>query len=317
MSRKEYIDKCVELLVRLRYLIETYSGAGLYDINIISEDFFKHFLNLLYVYNLKNINITEQTNFPAIDLGDKQQKVAIQITSTSDSTKVKKTIKKFIEKGLYKDYAKLIILIIAQKKQFTATFDTEEKFTFNSDDDIIFIDDLAKIIRDQAPDKLKEICDFLIKEIGQAERDKIEPTIANEVRTIIDLIEYLAKNKKYSEIKQPSNPDPEGKIYKRFKDHTDFLTTQYVKLAPIYKKVKDEALKVFGIDVPRLAVTRTYLMIKSDEILNECKGNPKEAMTKLSKFFEGQISKDGREYDISAIQYYLIDELINCSVFPN
>lgn len=218
---------------------------------------------------------------------------------------------------MYTDYTKLIILIIAQKKQFTATFDTEGKFTFNKDEDIIFIEDLAKTIRDQDPDKLKEICEFLITEIGQGKRGKIEPTIASEVRTIIDLIEYLAKNKKYSEIKQPSKFDPDGKIYKRFKDHTEFLTTQYVKLAPIYKKVKDEALKVFGIDVPRLAITRTYLMIKSDEVLIECEGNPKEAMTKLSIFFENQISKDGKEYDLSAIQYYLIDELINCNVFPN
>lgn len=52
MDRKKYIDTCIELLVRLRHLVEIYTGAGLYDINTISEDFFKHFLNRLYKYDL-------------------------------------------------------------------------------------------------------------------------------------------------------------------------------------------------------------------------------------------------------------------------
>lgn len=53
---------------------------NLYDINIHSETFFCGLLNVIFGYNLENINDSEK-NFPSIDLEDKLNRVAIQVTT--------------------------------------------------------------------------------------------------------------------------------------------------------------------------------------------------------------------------------------------
>ena len=76
-------------------------------------------------------------NYPAIDLGDEEERIAFQITTNKDSQKVKDTIAKFIKYRLYEKYDKLIIFIIGKKQDsYTGTFDTQSKFTFNKDVDI-------------------------------------------------------------------------------------------------------------------------------------------------------------------------------------
>lgn len=48
-------------------------------------------LNLTYDYELENLN-REKMNYPGIDLGDRYNRVAVQITSESDREKIEKTI---------------------------------------------------------------------------------------------------------------------------------------------------------------------------------------------------------------------------------
>ena len=65
------------------------------DINRVSEDVLILLLSEVYDHkNLENLNVSEGSNFPAIDLGDKEKRVAYQITSTSTSDKIKDTLKK-------------------------------------------------------------------------------------------------------------------------------------------------------------------------------------------------------------------------------
>lgn len=59
-------------------------------------------LNLLYGYNLESTN-TKKSNFPAIDLIDNKNKIAIQVTSDTSINKIKYTLEK-IKNTNYKDY---------------------------------------------------------------------------------------------------------------------------------------------------------------------------------------------------------------------
>ena len=88
------------LAVLSRY-VEGLNTIHYFDINTSSEDFFKGLLNRIYGYELENINIIDM-NSCAIDLGDKKNKIAIQVTSNKKSEKIKKKKKKFLEKELYK-----------------------------------------------------------------------------------------------------------------------------------------------------------------------------------------------------------------------
>lgn len=111
-------DKCykeiVEYLNLIKSDIELYNGFKLYDINKFAEYFYAEFLNLLFGYKfeiMEKIN----PNMVAIDLGDKKNKIAIQVTSKIDRGKIEDTVKKFKENNFDKVYKRLIVLHIANE----------------------------------------------------------------------------------------------------------------------------------------------------------------------------------------------------------
>ncbi|MYF46751.1 MAG: SMEK domain-containing protein [Rhodobacteraceae bacterium] len=116
MERQKLINTCIDRLVFLKSKVEVSSKLNLTDMNIHSENFYRDFLNLLYEYDLKNINKI-QHNATSIDLVDQNNKIAIQVTSTPNLAKTKKTVDSFISKKLYEKYERLVILNIVKKTQ--------------------------------------------------------------------------------------------------------------------------------------------------------------------------------------------------------
>ena len=91
---------------------------GQTDINKISETILiPLFAEVYSCKNLNNLNVTEHANYPGIDLGDEVAKVAFQITSTPGIDKVKDTLQKFADYGLYEKYDKLIIYILTERQK--------------------------------------------------------------------------------------------------------------------------------------------------------------------------------------------------------
>lgn len=316
MERKKIIDDIIEQLTFLKIVINTYTGAGLYDVAIYGEDLFQQLLNLIFNYKLTNANLLEKKNYPAIDLSDKDNGICFQITADSSSKKVEKTISEYIDKELYKTYQILKFLILKKKVNHSKTsFETQGLFSFDKVNDILYIDDLIIPIRSKTIDDLKKIQDFLRKEVSSKKKEATE-TIAKEVETIIDLIEFLSAN--VTNIDDPiEEPDPEKKIYKRFSAHTDFLINQIKEYIPMYANARKEAVDKIGLDALRIKYITLYLKAKSDSMLTEANGNPEVALNNLVGFFEEQLSKTGKKYDYNAIRYFLIQEIINCNVFPN
>lgn len=65
-----YIQEIASRLAWIKAQVEVLDSLNLYDINIHSETFFGGLLNVIFGYNLKNINDSEK-NFPSIDLEDR------------------------------------------------------------------------------------------------------------------------------------------------------------------------------------------------------------------------------------------------------
>lgn len=315
MKKEIYIKSITDALGILSYQVENRNTINLYDINILSENFYKDLLNLVYGYELVNLNTIDK-NASAIDLGDKSKKISIQVTSDNSSTKIKKTIDKFIEYKLYEDYNILIILILVKKKSYTTIFDTNSKFIFDKSKHIMDYTDLVKYLDTQELSKLKLISDFLESELNN-KVDKAKKRQATEVETIIDLVEYLSENKKKSMDNKKTEIDPNYKINKRFKDHADFLKTLYINLAIIYESSVEEANKILGMDDIKEFLISTYLKDISNRFLIKNNGNPQEALDELVSYFEEKLSISGKSYDTMAIKYYLISNVIECNVFPN
>ncbi len=117
MNLNEIQGKINKLLSFFVTEVKGATAMGRTDINHVSEVVLVPLLSKVFGYsNLVNLNQTEQVNQPAIDLGDRVAGVAFQITSTSNSKKVKETLAKFDKYELYKQYNHLVIYNLAEKQ---------------------------------------------------------------------------------------------------------------------------------------------------------------------------------------------------------
>lgn len=87
-----------------------------------SEDLYCDLLNTALGYDLQNMNWVED-NFPAIDLGDDDEGLAVQVTSTGTAEKVRKTLTRFYDHGLEQRYDRLIVLIAGKAECKAGKFD--------------------------------------------------------------------------------------------------------------------------------------------------------------------------------------------------
>lgn len=315
MKRESYLKIIADYLGTLSYQVKYRNSINLYDINIIAESFYKDLLNKIFKYNLENLNTVEK-NASAIDLGDEKKRIAIQVTSDNKSSKIKKSIDKFIEYKWFEKYDRLIILILTNKKKYSTEFDTDGKFQFNIKSDIIDGEDLIKIVNGYSSKELEDIAQFLEDELLEKVEQRIEVQ-STEVETVIDLVEFITQHKISLGKKLDTFVDPDHKINKRFKEYSEFLKDMYVKLFVIYNEPIKEAKNVLGIDDVSEILISTFLMDISNNYLNESNGNCKEALERLTKYFEKELKEIGKKYDYMAIKFYLISEVINCNVFPN
>jgi hypothetical protein len=313
MKRVEYQKRIIKALSRLRAEVELNNCISLTDINHGAEDFYCGLLNLVYGYNLKNINIVEP-NAAAIDLGDELKKIAIQVTSTSLLTKTKHTVDKFIEKELYRKFDRLLILNIVKKTNHAISEIGDDSYRLDTKSDILDVEDLIKeIISDPNVLKLKSIVDFLDSEL----LSPVQKRLPNEVLTILGIIEYISDERNENAGNgYLDEPIPEDKIFRRFADHADFLVDMYndgyLEYGAVLEAVKSEA--DFG--QVKLRRASSYLRRRSDTVLTECGGDPKTALERIIIEFGNLLGSNGYTFDEGAAEFYVIEQLVRCNIFP-
>lgn len=314
IKKQEYITTIISLLMRIPPLVEASNKLNLTDVNNFSEDFYEQLLNLVYGFKLKNANQFDP-NAPAIDLIDLDSKISIQVTSTSSLTKTTKTVTKFIKHKLYEKYDRLIILNIVKKSKHKEKNIGDDQFSIDTEKDIWDVHDVLNDIKYLSDiNKIKAIRDFLVKEL----QDQPDSTLPNEINTILAMIEMLS-NEKHPDAGNGfiEDPDPDNKIHKRFADHAEYLKSRYYDLFIEYGKILSAINEESDIGSQALRRAGTYLKGYSDEVLTDCDGDPKAALAKLVELFKGHLSNLGFSFDACAAEFYIVDQLIKCNVFPD
>lgn len=313
MMRIDYQKNIIKLLSWLQNEVKLHNSLSLTDINRGAEDFYCGLLNLVYGYKLINININE-LNAAAIDLGDEENKIAIQVTSTSTLKKTTTTVEKFVQKSLHKKYDRLLILNIVKKSKHEATAIGPAEYKINTKKDIIDVRDLLDdIAKDPSIDRLKSISDFLNTELLPPAQQKL----ANEVLTILNIIEYIS-NEAHEGAGNGfiESPDPEKKIFKRFQEHSVFLIDMYTSGYIEYGAVLEAVDRETDFGQVKLRRAANHLKDYSDSILTECGGDPQLALQKIISSFKELLGDNGYTFDAGAAQFYVIDQLVNCNIFP-
>lgn len=163
-TKSEEIKQYLSILANYIYIS---NKQGCHDINKICENFFGGLINIINDLKLINMNRIK-VNFPAIDLGDKDNKISYQITSESNSSKVKECIKKFEELSLYNDYDNLIILILGKNNTKNRILNNG-KYTCK----IIDFGDLGNEIDNLTDDKKSEVYEYFKDKLDKKLFEKI------------------------------------------------------------------------------------------------------------------------------------------------
>lgn len=165
-DKGEKFEKIIMYLSILRYIIESKSKNNLTDVNVHAEDFFCTILNMTYDWNLKNLN-EKNSRFPGIDLGGDD--VAVQITATNKSGKIKKTLKTFSKEKYHDTYGSLYIFIITNKLKYKKyDYNKLVEINFDIETHVIDMNDLLRKIEGKGREEanfLTNLCSFLEKEL--------------------------------------------------------------------------------------------------------------------------------------------------------
>lgn len=150
MNRIDYINKINTYAARFVVEVEGFNAIGNYHINIHAESFLVPVLNEIMGLQLENLNATQKKNYPAIDLADFTNRVAIQVTSTSNLQKIKDTLETFGRHNLHQHFDVLYVYIITEKReQYNDSKLTDvipQGFSFNSADHVIDKDTILQKI---------------------------------------------------------------------------------------------------------------------------------------------------------------------------
>ncbi|MCW3072899.1 MAG: hypothetical protein JWO44_2789 [Bacteroidetes bacterium] len=224
ITRGHFIGKIVDDLAGLKYQLETRNRLQLFDLTKFCEDFFKDLLNIVYNYNLINLN-ADRTNTPGIDLGDLKNKIAFQITSTNTKTKVNETLEK-VTKTQIAQYKAIKIFIIGKKKvSYTIKPELINKTGFKAEHNIIDIDSLLKDVVVLEDEKLEQIFSLFKREFRQL-KIELEPVDA----------EGNFESSYYNTMeKKPSSPPKNGLKFLGPKDNE--YEKSFIKLIKLYNEL--------------------------------------------------------------------------------
>jgi len=196
MKRDNYYNYIDEQLHILALRITTNGKLNMLRLHIHSENFYLHFFNLLYGYNLINLNDISQ-NVEAIDLIDHDKKIIIQVSSTSTKQKIESAL----SKDTLKEYAGYRFKFISIAKDATdlrdKTYKNPHSIIFDPKKDIYDIRFFLNNISSLDIDKMKDVYVFIEKELGEGSKNRFDSTILKEkYLTNFKTISLLANDKK-------------------------------------------------------------------------------------------------------------------------
>ncbi|KAF2339465.1 SMEK domain-containing protein [Flavobacterium tistrianum] len=187
MNQQKSLIRIAELLSRFKIQTGILNANAQLDINIVSEDTLIPILNIAYNCNLTNAKYSEDdSKFPALDLLDKGNRIAFQITSTPTISKAKKTIEGIIKNSFQTKFDNFYIYIITQKqnnydKNVLETA-TQGLFKF-TEKNILDEKDLYVKIASLPFDDILKIEKILEKQFSDLTKDENE--IQNDIKKII------------------------------------------------------------------------------------------------------------------------------------
>ena len=177
MKIENIINEISTNLSIIIYQVKLKNKANLNDINTLLETPFKDILNIIYDYDLVNLN--NKYLYPAVDLGDKNKQITFQVTSERSIKKIKQTLKKFKDNNLDKEYRRLKFLVIDEKIKYSPKNNIDTTY-FSLKDDVYSCFELINIIKNLELVKQEQINNILRCVIGIKDNISLDVVFENK-----------------------------------------------------------------------------------------------------------------------------------------
>ena len=172
----DMIRQISDMLAQLSTGASTDSSNGRTDRAKELERIVAHLFNIIHDGDFRNQN-TDGPTFPAIDLGDPDLKIAVQVTVRSDREKVRDALNDFLKHDLDKNFDRLIVMMFVPKVQLRdevvpdAQF-ASKNFTFRKKEDVWDLLRLNREIEDLDDDLIEAVYEYLTRQTGRTARPK-------------------------------------------------------------------------------------------------------------------------------------------------
>lgn len=311
MNRSYYFNYIEEKLQILSKRIESRGKLNILDLHVHSENFYLYFFNLLYSYDLHNLNSSVQ-NVEAIDLVDDKNKIVIQVSSTCGKKKIETALSKDIFKD-YKDYNfKFISISKDASYQRNIVFINPYNLIFEPKKDIYDITSILRFVNGLKIENLKLIYDFIKKELGgDSDLSKFDSNLAS-------VINILSKEdlRNVCQIEEVKSFEIDKKIdYNGLDDVRDIIGDYAV----YYKKVDEKYTEFdsFGSNkslTVLAAIKREYVRSKKSRDADTVFLTTVEKIKDKVKSSANIESMSIEELDL-CVEILVVDAFVRCKIF--
>lgn len=313
MNRVSLFNYIEEHLVVLVHRVEARGKLNILDLHLHSENFYRDFLNLLYDWNLENLNKVNQ-NVEAIDLIDEAHKIIIQVSST----KTKQKIESALEKESMSNYNgwsfKFVPIACSAANLRTITFENPHGLEFSPSSDIFDMDSLLREVCGLKIDKLQEVKTFIQKELGN---DSTLMLIESDLTRIITMLAQVDWST-FDPIKLDNDFQIDTKI-----DHNDLIKSRAIvkeyniwqnSVSRIYSTFDAEGLNksLFVLQKIRSFYLEHCYELKGDDLFDAVRNDVKTEIRKHS--ISGELTKESIDICSDVI---VVDAFIRCRIFEN
>ena len=312
MQRPVYFSICEEKLSLLCTRIKNRGKLNILDYHNHSEDFYLHFLNELYGYELENINQFQQ-NVEGIDLCDKKNLIVLQVSSTATKQKIESALSKNLNS--YNGYSFKFVPISDDADSLrTKKYKNPHQLTFSPASDVYDIPAILKKIKSLDIIKQRAISEFLKRELDAIPVNRFTETNLAEVinsLSLEDLSDGFSLNKpipfRYDDKIEFNGLDVAAVLIDDYKDH-------YHRISRIYEEFdaagKNKSNFVFQ------SLRTAYLKLNKKHSGDELFFKIVEEMVTVAQNSSNCVTMplDELEQHVSLIA---VDAFIRCKIFKN
>lgn len=312
MNRDIYVSKIKTLLNILKGEIKDSGKLNLLDINVHAEDFFRDLLNIIYGWQLQNMNQWNQ-NAAGGDLWYDGGKLVIQVSSTKTKDKIQSSIDKLSAEqfsGYRFKFMRIDGDVVKLRKE---SYNTHDDIVFDPSDDIIDLSSLLNEIAHLGIDSLRKVYDLCLKEIIPLDMLKVSET------DLAIVVKALATNvKDWSKERRPIEYDVEKKIvFNHLEEHRRLINDYklYIgKLNAVYDEFVDNGTDYSFIILQNLSdmYSRYLNQFESNALFEKIIDEAREVA--LNSRSAEDIPVDRLNVCINVI---VVDAFIRCKIFED